>query len=162
MIRFRFSYPNEMRFDVEELICIHGAQFAESAPPVGDKSYDPSPMRPDPAKTRKRETMCVDIDPKKAAQNQSGIFWSVSRNAGRLHRSRCCATRDPTNRPNLVCAAIFGMVASVSPEERTTPLGIYNFAESYRHAADRIRMSKAKPLRFDSPSPFEIFFNCAE
>jgi hypothetical protein len=36
-------------------------------------------------------------------------------------------------------------------EERATAIGLFNYAESYRQAADRIRSSRAKPLSFDAP-----------
>lgn len=38
--------------------------------------------------------------------------------------------------------------------DRTSALGLYNFAESYRHAADRVRAGRAAPLRFDAPIQF--------
>jgi hypothetical protein len=43
-------------------------------------------------------------------------------------------------------------VGTIADGDRTTATGLYNLAESYRLAADRIRASKAKPLRFESPS----------
>ena len=49
----------------------------------------------------------------------------------------------------------------ITPEERTTALGLYNFAESYRHAADRIRASKAKQLPFDTPIRF-LYYHAVE
>jgi hypothetical protein len=49
----------------------------------------------------------------------------------------------------------------INPEERTNAVGLYNFAESYRHAADRIRASKAKPLRFDAPIRF-LYYHAIE
>jgi len=49
----------------------------------------------------------------------------------------------------------------ITPEERTTALGLYNFAESYRHAADRIRASKAKQLPFDAPIRF-LYYHAVE
>ncbi|MCA1467221.1 hypothetical protein I6F09_04880 [Bradyrhizobium sp. IC3195] len=49
----------------------------------------------------------------------------------------------------------------LSPEERTTALGMYHFAESYRHGANRIRLSKAKPLMFDAPIRF-LYYHSIE
>jgi hypothetical protein len=49
----------------------------------------------------------------------------------------------------------------LSPEERTTALGMYHFAESYRHAADRLRLSRAKPLMFDAPIRF-LYYHAIE
>src|ERR1700741_5247012 len=42
----------------------------------------------------------------------------------------------------------------MTTEDRTTALGLYNFAESYRDAADRVRSSRAKRLLFDAPIRF--------
>lgn len=52
-------------------------------------------------------------------------------------------------------------VDNLTPEERTTALGMYHFAESYRHAADRVRASKAKPLMFDHPIRF-LYYHAIE
>jgi hypothetical protein len=49
----------------------------------------------------------------------------------------------------------------ISPEERTNAVGLYNYAESYRHAADRIRTSRARPLRFDAPIRF-LYYHAIE
>jgi hypothetical protein len=53
------------------------------------------------------------------------------------------------------------MIAEIADDDRTTATGLYNFAESYRHAADRIRASKAKPLRFESPIRF-LYYHAIE
>jgi hypothetical protein len=50
---------------------------------------------------------------------------------------------------------------NLNPEERTTALGMYNFAESYRHAGDRVTASKAKPLLFDAPIRF-LYYHSVE
>jgi hypothetical protein len=50
---------------------------------------------------------------------------------------------------------------SISDADRTTATGLYNLAESYRHAADRVRASKATPLRFESPIRF-LYYHAIE
>jgi hypothetical protein len=49
----------------------------------------------------------------------------------------------------------------IADGDRTTATGLYNFAESYRHAADCIRSRKAKPLHFEAPIRF-LYYHAVE
>jgi hypothetical protein len=46
-------------------------------------------------------------------------------------------------------------------EDRSTDFGTFNFAESYRHASDRLRLSKIKALSFDAPIRF-LYYHSIE
>jgi hypothetical protein len=77
LIRFRFSSVGEIRFDVTEIRCVNGAEFAESVPPPkDDKPWDPSPPEADRSKTtdRKQVRMQVDIDRGRFAI-PNDLFW---------------------------------------------------------------------------------------
>jgi hypothetical protein len=45
--------------------------------------------------------------------------------------------------------------------ERTSAIGLFHYAESYRHAADRLHGSKAKSLAFDAPIRF-LYYHSVE
>jgi hypothetical protein len=46
-------------------------------------------------------------------------------------------------------------------EKRRTALGTFNFAESFRHSADRLRISKLKRIPFDAPVRF-LYYHSIE
>jgi len=45
--------------------------------------------------------------------------------------------------------------------DRTPPIGLFNFAESYRAAADILAHQHARELRFDSPMRY-LYYHCIE
>jgi hypothetical protein len=65
------------------------------------------------------------------------------------------STSNPASHGEIGGAKLLG-----TADDRTTPLGLFNFAESYREAADKLAMELARP-RFDSP-PRYLFYHSIE